>query len=104
MKFYIAGKISGDAGYREKFERAAADIGAAEGDIVINPAVLPKGLSAGETMKICFAMIDVADVVYFLEDYQDSRGAMLEWQYCQYVSKQTMYQSPMVSLSKMRGL
>ena len=29
--------------------------------------------------------------VLFMQDYQDSRGAMLEWAWCQYVGKQTCY-------------
>lgn len=37
------------------------------------------------------AMMDSADVVAFLPDYGQSRGAQLEWAYCQYVSKTTMY-------------
>lgn len=32
-----------------------------------------------------------ADVVLFMQDYQDSRGAMLEWAWCQYVGKQTCF-------------
>lgn len=32
-----------------------------------------------------------ADAVLFMQDYQDSRGAMLEWAWCQYVGKQTCF-------------
>lgn len=32
-----------------------------------------------------------AGVVLFMQDYQDSRGAMLEWAWCQYVGKQTCF-------------
>ncbi len=42
-------------------------------------------------MRICFAMLDSANVVAFLPDYELSKGAMLEWSYCQYVGKQTYY-------------
>lgn len=42
-------------------------------------------------MRLCFAMMEAADVVLFMQDYQDSRGAMLEWAWCQYVGKQTCY-------------
>ena len=37
------------------------------------------------------AAIEAADVVLFMQDYQDSRGAMLEWAWCQYVGKQTCF-------------
>lgn len=42
-------------------------------------------------MRLCFAMMEAADVVLFMQDYQDSRGAMLEWAWCQYVGKQTCF-------------
>ena len=38
-------------------------------------------------MKICFAMIDVADEVYFLPDWEESGGAQLEKAYCDYIGK-----------------
>ena len=39
-KVYIAGKITGDAGYREKFAAAERKL-RGEGYIVLSPAVLP---------------------------------------------------------------
>lgn len=91
MKIYVAGKITGEVEYRAKFTAAAGQL-ENEGHIVINPAVLPGGMAAADYMKICFAMIDVADAVLFLNDYYASDGAMLEWQYCKYVGKQTMFE------------
>ena len=38
-------------------------------------------------MRICFAMIDVADVVTFLPGWQESRGANVEWSYACYCRK-----------------
>ena len=37
------------------------------------------------------ARCEAADVVLFLPDYPDSKGAMLEWPWCQRVGKQTAY-------------
>ena len=88
MKIYIAGKITGNENYREEFEKAQAEL-AKDGHIVLNPAVLPEGLTKGEYMRICFAMIDVADEVVFLSGWQDSEGAMLETDYCLYINKPT---------------
>ena len=85
-KVYIAGKITGDCNYRKKFERAEQEL-ARQGHVVLNPAVLPEGLSRGEYMRICFAMIDVADRVVLLSDYKDSPGARLEKEYCRYIRK-----------------
>lgn len=90
MKIYIAGKITGDTGYRAKFGRAEERL-KKEGHIVLNPASLPEGLRTVDYMRLCFAMMEAADVVLFMQDYQDSRGAMLEWAWRQYVGKQTCF-------------
>lgn len=64
---------------------------AAAGHIVLNPATAPEGLRPVDYMRLCFAMMEAADVVLFMQDYQESRGAMLEWAWCQYVGKQTCF-------------
>ena len=38
-----------------------------------------------EYLRLC------ADVVAFIPDYEQSRGAQLEWAYCQYTGNTTMY-------------
>ena len=86
MKVYIAGKISGDPNYREKFA-AEQECLEDQGHIVLNPAELPEGMSSADYMRICFAMIDCADVVMFLPDWENSEGAKLERAYCEYVDK-----------------
>lgn len=86
MKIYIAGKIAGDPGYREKFNAAAKAL-AGEGHTVLNPATLPDGLSRAEYMQICFQMIFAADKVVFLEDFTESKGAMLEYSLCRHIGK-----------------
>ena len=85
-KLYIAGKITGDAQYKKKF-RKYADKFTGKDFAVLNPANLPEGMAAGDYMKICFAMIDVADLIVFLPDWKESRGARLEMKYCKYVGK-----------------
>lgn len=86
MKIYIAGKIAGDRRYRAKFREAAKALEAA-GHVVLNPATLPDGLTDADYMRICMAMVDAADLAVFLPDYQESRGAMVEWAYCQRIGK-----------------
>lgn len=86
MKIYIAGKITGDPGYKTKFN-AASEALAGEGHTVLNPAVLPEGLSRAEYMQICFQMIFAADKVVFLDDFTESKGAMLEYSLCRYIGK-----------------
>ena len=76
MKVYIAGKITGDPGYRDKFAAAEIQLGG-KGHTVLNPAELPEGMAKADYMRICFAMIDVADAVIFLPDAAESAGARL---------------------------
>ena len=87
MKVYIAGKITGDPGYRDKFAAAEIQLGR-QGHTVLNPAELPGGMSREDYMRICFAMIDVADAVVFLSDAKESAGAKLEMAYCNYTGKE----------------
>ena len=88
MKVYIAGKITGDQGYHYHFHNAEAEL-YKRGDIPINPAALPEGMTPADYMRICFAMIDVADAVVFLPDAAESAGARLEREYCEYIGKGT---------------
>lgn len=86
MKIYIAGKITGDPRYKEKFKEVEQAL-TNKGIIALTPAVLPEGMEPGDYMRICFAMIDAADKVWFLQDYIDSKGAQLELAYCEYINK-----------------
>ena len=89
MKIYIAGKITGNPNYKAQFAAEAERIRAA-GHIALNPAELPEGMEPGDYMRICLAMIDVADIVTFLPDWQESRGANLEWKYACYCRKRVV--------------
>lgn len=61
MKVYLAGKITGDPNYREKFAEAAKKLEERAGVTVISPAVTPEGLKKADYMRICFAMLESAD-------------------------------------------
>ena len=97
MKIYIAGKITGDPNYKEKFKRAE-DYLVTYGHTVLNPSVLPYDLSASDYTRICIAMMECADLVLFLPDYKESPGALLELQWCKYTYKSYDF------LSKLPGL
>lgn len=86
MKIYIAGKITDNPNYKEEFDRYAIAYEAEE-HIVLNPAELPEGMAKEDYMRICFAMIDVADKVCFLPGWYSSAGARLEYDYCTYIGK-----------------
>ena len=82
-KIYIAGKITGDPDYKAKFE-AAAEAYKKKGYTVLCPSWMPAGMQPADYMRICFAMIDTADVVAFLPGFSKSPGARLEAEYCFY--------------------
>lgn len=86
MKIFISGKITGDPDYRVKFMMARKQL-EKQGHIIMTPAVLPDGMETADYMRICFAMIDVADAVAFLPDWWDSPGAQLEQRYAAYLGK-----------------
>lgn len=71
-KIYIAGKITGDEGYRAKFRRAAETV-CGMGCIPLNPAEQPEGMTAQDYMRVCFAMIDIADAVLFCRTGEEVR-------------------------------
>lgn len=83
---YIAGPIRGVPNYREVFKAAEEEL-RAHGCDVLNPSMLPQGLTAEQYMRIDFAMIDSADAVLFLPGSHQSEGAMLELNYCLYTGK-----------------
>lgn len=78
---YIAGKITGDAEYREKFTAVEREL-LARGMRVLNPAKLPD-LPYGMYYSINCAMLDGADAIYLLADWQNSPGAVKEFLYAE---------------------
>ena len=90
MKIYIAGKITGDPGYLDKF-RGEAERLEALGHIVLNPAVLPEGMGKADYMRICLAMLDSADAIGLLHGWGSSPGARIEYELARYNGKQVIY-------------
>lgn len=89
MKFYLAGKISGDPNYREKFERVADSFSSES--VVLLPSILPEGMNRADYMRVCFAMMESADAVVFLPDWEESAGARVEHAWCEYTGKAHWY-------------
>ena len=90
MKIYIAGKITGDDSYRDKFGFVAERI-RNHGHIALDPSTLPEGMEPRDYMNICHAMINAADLVVFLPNTFESAGAQLELNYCLYTDKLTFH-------------
>ncbi|BAE74784.1 hypothetical protein SGGMMB4_03424 [Sodalis glossinidius str. 'morsitans'] len=79
MITYIAGPMSGIPNYnRLAFYQAARELKQG-GDTVLNPATLPDGLFEADYMRIVLAMLQCAQGIFMLEDWQDSEGALAEF-------------------------
>lgn len=83
---YIAGPMTGVPRYYEAFEAMEDELGGM-GYIPLSPSRLPEGMSNDQGMQICFAMINAADAVIFLDGWENSKGARLERDYCFCINK-----------------
>ena len=86
---YLAGPISGDPNYQEKFARVEAQI--SDKYAVINPAKLPQGMSNKDYMRICLPALLTADVALFLPGWEKSPGARIEHFLAEYVRLQIVH-------------
>jgi len=80
---YIAGAISGDPDYKAKFAAAKAHLLANGAARVLNPAELPDGWTYQEYMAHCMLMVQRAEMIVPLSDWDRSRGAIAEVGYAQ---------------------
>ena len=78
MLIFISGKITGDDNYKAKFDKAQKEL-ESQGHKVLNPTdIVPADIPYNKQMHICLKLIKVADSVYFLEDWGESKGARIE--------------------------
>ncbi len=79
MRIYIAGKVTGDENYREKFKKTEAAL-ASIGHEPINPTCLrlPRSCRWKDYMALTLNMLDLADAVCLLPDWGESPGAYIE--------------------------
>lgn len=75
---FISGPMSGIADFnRPEFNRVAQVLADA-GMVVLNPAILPDGLSHDQYLALSLKMLAAADVIYQLEGWSASKGARRE--------------------------
>ena len=89
MKIYIAGKITGNPDYKTHFAKAEKEL-IKKRHTVMNPTCMPLGFGYEDYMRICFVMIDVCDAVYMLNNWEDSPGAIREYEYAK--GKEIMFE------------
>lgn len=77
MKVYLSGKITGDVGYRQKFEAVQNEL-TSYGYVVFNPAVLPDGFEYEDYMSLDLLILSRCDAIYLLRDWKNSPGAKRE--------------------------
>ena len=93
MKIYIAGAITDDPDYQDKFDKAEAEL-TALGYTVLKPSVLPSdGFSHEEYITITKAMISVCEGVYFLADWVHSKGCLIELDYALANNKKLFFET-----------
>lgn len=78
LKVFLSGPISSRLEtYKAEFDDAARIVSEA-GHLPLNPATLPIGMENRDYMRICLAMLDSADLLLQLPDWDKSAGAIAE--------------------------
>ena len=91
---YLSGKITDNPKYKEDFACAEHFL-QQMGYIVINPARLDEvveGLTYEQYMKVCYQLVEIADITFMVSGWQKSKGANAELSYAKSLGKKVMYQ------------
>ena len=97
MKIYISGPITGTTDYMERFQKAEEFLKELSPDAdVINPAKvsanLPESTGYEDYMKLSLCLLEMCDVIYMMKGWDDSKGALLEFQYAKAMGQGILYE------------
>ena len=103
MKIYIAGKISDDKNYKQKFRKAERFL-RKFGHSVMNPAwIVPSDEFRWEDyMQISSMMQARCNAVYFLKGWKQSEGAKIEFKRCSQLNQKAYFEDSEFSLEELR--
>lgn len=83
-RIYISGKITGTDDYISRFNKAEIEM-INQGYEVVNPATmldhLPTSTTHAEYMHVSYALLDICDGIYLMDGWQNSKGAVMEYDY-----------------------
>ena len=98
---YVCGRITGEDFHlaKQKFVKAELFLkedffSTAKNVVVLNPIHLPGGLDQEHYMDICLAMVRSCDVIYALEGFHLSNGALAETALASKLGKKIIGDSP----------
>ena len=74
-----------------------------KGYVVLNPTILPLGLTEAEYKKIMFSMVTVADSLVMLTGWDSSSGAMGEHRLAIVLGKRIIYQEQLEMIGQGEG-
>lgn len=82
MRIYISGAITGIPNFKEIFDKAEKELNNLYPNAeIINPTmiVLPQTCTHEDYMRIDFLLLDLADAIYMLKGWENSKGACMEY-------------------------
>jgi len=89
---YIIGAISLDKDYFGKFKKAEEDLRLKGYDKIINPCCLPDNLPYRKYAPISIAFVETCDILFVLNNADNSIGAQAEIAYAKMSGKTIIYQ------------
>ena len=91
---YLSGGITKNSNYKEEFACAERFL-SQMGYVVLNPAKVGEelpDLTYEQYMKICYRLVDIADIIFMVSGWQKSKGANAELSYAKSLGKEVKYQ------------